>query len=158
MAVAAVPVAMMPAPNTGEAFCGDPNAATSAPVAGSTYAAIAADPELSSFRALLEDPSLGFFCAGLNEVGNIWTVFAPNNTAIDGFGGTIDTVFMQNHIRVAAALPTIADLAAADALTDASGNVALPGLLSAANTRLEIDAAAGTVLGLPIVNLSLIHI
>lgn len=151
IAVPAV-VAVDPPPvgggDTGDASCGDPNAASSAPVAGSTYALIAADPELSSFRALLEDASLGLFCSNLNDPTNNWTVFAPNNAAVDGFtGGAID---LTNHIHTGGQLATIADLVAADALTDATGNVMLPGLLSAASNRLEIDGGASTVNGQPI--------
>ena len=152
VAVAAAPVVMMPPPDTGDAFCGDPNAANSAPVAGTTYAAIAADPELSSFRALLEDASLGLFCSNLNTAGNNWTVFAPNNTAVDGFTGTLSSDLLAGHIHTGGQLATIADLAAADATTSADGTVMLPGLLSATSARLTIDAAAGTVNTLPIVN------
>jgi len=153
VAVAAAPVVVDPGPApTGDAFCGDPNAASSAPVAGTTYAAIAADPELSSFRALLEDASLGLFCSNLNTAGNNWTVFAPNNTAVDGFTGTLSSDLLAGHIHTGGQLATIADLAAADATTSADGTVMLPGLLSATSARLTIDAAAGTVNTLPIVN------
>ena len=149
----AAPAVVTPPPVEGTgAFCGDPAAASSAPVAGSTYAAIVANAELDSFRALLEDPSLGLFCSNLNDPTNNWTVFAPNNTAVGGFTGTVDTTLLQGHIHTGGQLATIADLAAADATTDATGNVMLPGLLSATSARLTIDAAAGTVNTLPILD------
>ena len=88
------------------------------------------------------------FCTNLNDPANTWTVFAPNNTAVSGFAGAADSTLIQNHIHVGAvALATIADLEAADALTNAAGTVMLPGLLSAASNRLEIDAGAATVNG-----------
>ncbi len=146
-AVVVDPGMMMMTGDTGDASCGDPNNPESAPVAGTTYALIAADPNLSMFRMLLEST---FFCTELNNPANNWTVFAPNNTALSGFTGTADAALAQNHIHVGAALPTIADLAAADALTDETGNVMLPGLLSAASNRLVIDAGAMTVNGQPI--------